>query len=351
VYKSCCLGCGSRARGHADAYKHVKKSRLEAVCDMNAERLGRFADEFKVPRRYSDVREMLEKEKPDLLHVVTQPQQRLEFFRLAEEFGVPAVLVEKPLCLDAEDFNAIAAFGETAKTRVIVNHQLRYHPRTLALLDIVLGGEIGEVRLIDGSARLPLAGQGTHVLNLMFAYAGDRRPVRVFGQASGKRFWIPHHPCPDSAVGELVFDGGLRPAQAAVSASSGGAHALLACGDNAPVVHDPDVSWMHKRVAVYGTRGFVHWTMNSWELCTPGRGYQRGEHEYRDEDVLGQAAMTDAIFDWLEDPLKVHCNRLEVSLAESNTVLGLYQSALERAIVPLPFTPAGCLLDALRATL
>jgi predicted dehydrogenase len=337
MYKSCCLGCGPRARGHADAYRFVKAARLEAVCDMNAERLGKFADEFRVPRRYSDARAMLEKEKPDLLHVVTQPEQRLEFFQLAEDFGVPALLVEKPLCLDAADFNAIAAFGQKAKTRVIVNHQLRYHPKVLELMEIVRGGEIGEVRLVDGSARYPLAGQGTHVLNLMFAYAGDRRPTRVFGQASGKRFFIPHHPCPDSAVGELVFDSG--------------AHGILACGENAPVVHDPKVDWMHKRVAVYGTQGFVHWTMSSWELCTPRRGYQRGEKSYAEEDVRGEAAMIDAVFAWLEDAAKPHFNRLDVSLAESNTVLGLYQSALARAIVPLPFTPTGSLLDALRATL
>ncbi|HRT97668.1 MAG TPA: hypothetical protein P5532_24950, partial [Planctomycetota bacterium] len=233
--------------------------------------------------------------------------------------------------------SAIAAFGQTAKTKVIVNHQLRYHPKTLELLDIVRSGEIGEVRLIDGSARLPLAGQGTHVLNLMFAYASDHRPARVFGQASGKRFWIPHHPCPDSAVGELVFDHGV--------------HGLLACGDNAPTVHDPNVSWMHKRVAVYGTQGFVHWTMNSWEVFTPQRGYQRGEKSYAAEDVLGQAAMTDAVFAWLEDGQRPHHNRLEVSLAESNTVLGLYHSALEHAIVPLPWAPSYGLIDALRARL
>ena len=116
MYKGCCLGCGPRARGHAEAYQHVKKAKLEAVCDLNEERLNSFADEFAVPRRYTDVREMLEKERPDLLHVVTQPTQRLEFFELAAECGVPAVLVEKPLCLDAEDFNAIAAFGQKANS-------------------------------------------------------------------------------------------------------------------------------------------------------------------------------------------------------------------------------------------
>ncbi|MFW6164029.1 MAG: hypothetical protein ACODAJ_14780, partial [Planctomycetota bacterium] len=105
----------------------------------------------------------------------------------------------------------------------------------------------------------------------------------------------------------------------------------------------PEVSWMHKRVAVYGTRGFVHWTMSSWELSTPERGYQRGEKSYADEDLLGQAAMTDAVLAWL-DGGEPHANRLEVSLAEWNTVLGIYHSALAREVVALPFAPEGSYL-------
>jgi len=153
VHRSCCLGCGGRARGHADAYKHVAKGRLEAVCDLNTERLNAFAEEWKIPRRYTDVHEMLEKEKPDLLHIVTQPQLRVELLTVASDHGVPAVLVEKPLCLDADDFNAIAALGRRTTTRICVNHQLRFHPKTLELLDVVRSGEIGELRLVDGSAR------------------------------------------------------------------------------------------------------------------------------------------------------------------------------------------------------
>ena len=336
VYKSCCLGCGPRARGHAEAYRHVQKARLEAVCDMNVERLDSFGDEFGIPRRYVDLRAMLEAEKPELLHVVTQPAQRVEFFELAKEYEIPAMLVEKPLALDADDFNALAALAKTMKTRVCVNHQLRFHPKVLELLGIVRGGGIGQVRLIDGSARFALAGQGTHILNLMFAFAGAR-PVRIFGQAGGRLDSISHHPCPASAVGEMVFDNGV--------------HGLLASGANAPVVDDPDVPWMHKRVAVYGTKGFVHWTMNSWELYTAEQGYQSGRKEYRDEDILGQAAMTDAVFEWLEDEAKVHPNCLDVSLAESNTVLGLYQSALRHAVVDLPFEPKEGLLAALQARL
>ncbi len=336
MFKSCLLGCGPRARGHARAYEHVEKARLEAVCDKDPQRLRAFLEEFEVERAYSDLREMLEREKPDLLHVVTQPTQRVEFFELAAETGVPAMLIEKPLALDGSDFNAIAAIAPRLKTKVCVNHQLRFHPKVLELLGIVRSGEIGGLRFVEGSARLGLAGQGTHVLNLMFSFAGAH-PQSVFGQVGGKDNWMGGtHRCPDFAFGEMDF---------------GHCRGLLACGRNAPPACDKQAMHRHKRVAVFGTRGFVHWKMEAWELYTPERGYQSGEKSYGEEDVLGQAAMTDAIFEWLEDEDKPHPNRLEVSLAESNTVLGIYQSALTRRPVALPFEPEGNVLAALEPTL
>jgi predicted dehydrogenase len=338
VFKSCLLGCGGRARGHADAYRFVKKGRLEAACDMNEERLHPFVETWEIPRRYTDIHEMLEKEKPDLLHIVTQPQLRVELLTIASDHDVPAVLVEKPLILDADDFNAVAALGERTPTRICVNHQLRFHPQTLDFLDLVRGGAIGDIRLIDASARLGQAGQGTHILNLVFAYAGDARPTRIFAQVSGGTKWLSgNHPCPDQSVAEMEFDTGVR--------------AVFSCGQNAPVCGEPKRDNLHKRIAVYGTKGFVHWMMNAWELNTPERGYQAGEKSYRDEDVLGQAAMTDAIFEWFEDDSKPHPSRLEVSLAESDTVLGLYRSALDQKPVALPFRPEQSLLAALRARL
>jgi len=336
VFKSCLLGCGGRARGHADAYRFVEKGRLEAACDMNEERLHPFVEKWAIPRAYTDLGEMLVTEKPDLLHVVTQPQLRVELLTVASEHGVPAVLVEKPLCLDADDFNAIAALAETTQTRICVNHQLRFHPQTLEFLELVRSGAVGDIRLIDASARLGQAGQGTHILNLVFAYA-DARPNRILAQVSGGTKWLPgNHPCPDESVAEIRFDNGVR--------------AVFSCGANAPVCGDPARDHMHKRIAVYGTTGFVHWMMNAWELSTPDRGYQRGEKSYGEEDVRGQAAMTDAIFDWL-DGGEPHPNRLEVSLAESNTVLGLYQSALGQRPVELPFVPQESLLAGLRKRL
>ena len=82
-----------------------------------------------------------------------------------------------------------------------MNHQLRFHPKVLELLELVRGGAIGDVRLVDGSARLGLGGQGTHILNLVFAFAGDTRPVEILGQATGQSLWMTStHPAPDTAL-------------------------------------------------------------------------------------------------------------------------------------------------------
>ena len=76
MYKTAFLGCGGRARAHADAYRFVKRGKIGAICDMNEELLNSFGDDFGVSSRYTDLDEMLEKEKPDVLHIVTAPVLR-----------------------------------------------------------------------------------------------------------------------------------------------------------------------------------------------------------------------------------------------------------------------------------
>ena len=334
MFKSAMLGCGGRAKGHAAAYEHVTKSKLVAVCDMDESRLVPFAKAYDVPASYTDVHEMLDKEKPDLLHIVTLPDLRVPLLTLAHEARVPAVIVEKPLALDVEDFNAIAALSKTTTTKMCVNHQLRFHPRLLDLLGDVQDGKIGEVQFIDASSRLNLAGQGTHILNLVLWFNGGMHPELVFGNVCGTSQFEGTHPAPDMAVAQLNFPNRVR--------------CQLANGTNAVATSDDPANHMHKRIAVYGTRGFVHWKMMSWERSTIDVDYESGEKDYRAEDVLGQAAMTDAMCDWLADDAKVHPNCLEQSLAETNTVLGLYASAIQRSPIALPYEARGDLLGKLK---
>jgi len=336
MYRTAILGCGGRSRGHARAYEHVSKGQIVAICDMEENLLNAFGDEFAIKSRYTDIHEMLDKEKPDLLHIVTRPALRAPLMTIAAEHKVPAVIVEKPVAIDSEAFQAISELSEKSSTKFAVNHQLHFHPKCLELQRDVEEGRIGDVRFLEISARLNLLGQGTHILQLMFAFNGNATPTSVFGQVSGDKELDSKHPAPDMAEAVITFENGAR--------------GLVLCGVDAPSVGEGVGGSRHKRISVYGTRGFIQWQMDAWERSTPEL-FEHGTKSYGAEDVLGQAGSTEAIFDWLDDENCPHPTRLELALVQFNVILGIYASALEHKPVQLPYQPEGNFLERLKDTL
>lgn len=341
MYKTAIVAVsGGRARGHAEAYKHIERGSLAAISTRNRENLDRFGDEFDIAARYTDYREMFAKEKPDLVHVNTPPDVRLEVMEAAETEGVGSLIIEKPLAIQGEDFVAIRDFAKHSKLKVAINHQLHFHPRRMALQRLVAQGKIGEIRFIDASARMNLAYQGTHTLQAIAAFNPDAKPVSIIGQVVGMyglEDTPKKHFAPEQCIGSLVFDNGVS--------------AMLRCGANAPyVIPDDERTNKHKRVAVYGTHGFVHWTMWSWEAGINGT-VESGQHDYSDEDILGQAAMTEAMFDWLEDENKVHQLNLGAALQDFNIVLKIYMSAINHQLESLESAPQLDLINSMRAAL
>ncbi|MGD8240683.1 MAG: Gfo/Idh/MocA family oxidoreductase, partial [Armatimonadota bacterium] len=184
-FRSAFLGCGPRAAAHANAYQHITRGEKVACCDLDEERLKAFGETWDIERRYTDLAEMLDTERPDVVHMVTPPTLRVELMRQLAEAGVPAVIVEKPICIGADDYKQLRELEASVATRFTVNHQLRYHPMVLDFLQAIADGEIGEVKFLDASAILPMSGQGVHVLDLTFAFNGYARPQTVFGASSG----------------------------------------------------------------------------------------------------------------------------------------------------------------------
>ena len=347
MYKTAMLGCGGRARQHADAYRFVKRGKLAAICDMNTERLNTFGDDFGIASRYTDLDVMLEKEKPDLLHIVTTPvvprsEERLRYplMKQASEHGVPAAIVEKPIAIEGEDWKQIARLAKETKTKFVVNTQLNFHPKNLELKRDVAEGRIGEIRFIDASARSRPSEQGGHILQLVSSYIDNARPVRVLGQISGEENLnsAPGHPGPLHTVGHVLYENGL--------------HVSLTFGtEMAQKASDTLGVYDHKRVFVAGTKGFVHWRFSSWERATLDDGYESGPLNYAEQDVVAQGNFTEAIFDWLDDENNVHPTHLKQSLVENNLILGMYYSGVTNEIVELPFEPPDGLMDMLRERL
>ncbi|MGI5818387.1 MAG: Gfo/Idh/MocA family protein [Armatimonadota bacterium] len=328
-YKVAFLGCGGRMNGHARVYPMIEEGETVACCDLVEEKADGFAQQYDIPRRYLDLDEMIEQEQPDLVHMSMPPTIRYSLLKRLSDHGVPAVIVEKPIAIGARDYRKLRELEAESETKFTVNHQLRYHEKTLEMLDRVRQGEIGEVRCLDASAKLPMNGQGVHVLDLMFAYAGYTEIRSVHAACSGFDDINGTHPSPNTASALITFVDEKR--------------GVLQSGEGVPEIAQDVPRHMHKRIAVYGTTGFVHWKMNGWEMGIGGE-YSSGEHVYGEVDDVGQANLVRSVFNWLETGEPTPTN-LATSLDEWLVILACYASTVRQAPIEFPFEPEDDVLE------
>lgn len=336
-YRGAIVGCGARGRAHAEAYRHMKRAKLVACCDPAEEKREALAREFGV-KAYTDTQTMLRQERPDLVHIVTWPDTRVELMTIVSDAGVPACTVEKPIATGVADWRQLCELQMRTKTRFAVCHQCRWQKLFSACRETIRSGRLGEVRFLDLSAGMNIAGQGTHILNYGMSLNGDVPVKLVFGMAAGVEQFAGEHPAPDTTGAYIVFENGVR--------------ALWNNGDTAPRCGDPETVWKHVRMAAYADRGLVEWQeFGRWEINGPG-GVESGDfggmEEWEKNNLLAQAAFHEAVIDWLEDASNPPGTHLSQSLHEWKVVLALYASALERRPIELAdFNPPDDLFERL----
>jgi predicted dehydrogenase len=132
VYRSALVGCSRMGAfidnevaasgaivlpySHAAGYEACPRTDLIAGSDLRPDVLAAFGTRYGVASNhlYTDYREMIRKEHPEILSVATQPQQRAEVALFAIEHGVRALYCEKPLCASVAEAEALVAAVERA---------------------------------------------------------------------------------------------------------------------------------------------------------------------------------------------------------------------------------------------
>jgi len=343
-YRSAILGCGGRSDAHVRAYRLLPEAEMVACCDMLRDRRQRFEHEYGL-RGYADPVEMIEEEKPDLVHLVTRPATRVEQLTMVSDLGVPACIVEKPIALEVRDWRALRDLASSTRTKIGVGAQFRYHPAMARLREALQSGRLGQALFAEATAGLNICDQGVHVLDWAMSLNGDVPVKRVFGAASGAGQLGTTHPAPENTTAQLTFEDDLP--------------CVWTLGTEAPrVARDfgEPVSYSHCRVAVYCERGRVLYEeFGKAEIVSPeGTETQRvaSMEDWAAGNDQAQANLTKGMLDWLEDDAKPVGTCLERALSQWNAILGLYASALWRRPVAVPFDPPddlfGRLAEALR---
>lgn len=147
-YKVCIIGCGAIFPVHASVIQRLPDATLAAVADIRPERARAAADDFGC-RAYADWHEMLEKERPDAVHICTPHYLHRPMAVEALRHGAH-VLIEKPVALNFDEALEIAAVRDVAGKTVAVVFQNRLNDATMAAKEIVESGRYGRLTGVRG---------------------------------------------------------------------------------------------------------------------------------------------------------------------------------------------------------
>lgn len=136
------VGCGKVAATHALAYTTLPDSDLVAVCDVAADRAQAFGKRFQA-QPYTDLRELLKRERVDVLSVCTQHTQHESAVEAAAGAGTN-VIVEKPLTVDLESCDRAIAAARAAGVKLGVVSQRRWYEPVQRMKQAIEGGKLGK---------------------------------------------------------------------------------------------------------------------------------------------------------------------------------------------------------------
>lgn len=119
------------------------------LCDKNVKRVeaGRKLIGVECPT-FTNVDEMLDKVKPDILMVTTMDSTHHQFITNALARGID-VMTEKPMVTEAVNCQAVLDAEKKSKGKVIVTFNYRYAPKHQKIKEIIRSGEIGRVTSVD----------------------------------------------------------------------------------------------------------------------------------------------------------------------------------------------------------
>ncbi|MBM4031429.1 MAG: Gfo/Idh/MocA family oxidoreductase [Planctomycetes bacterium] len=174
-------GKGNYGHGLDVVWRDVPGCQVVAVADADGKGLAAAVKRLAAPKGYSDYREMLDKEKPDLVSICPRwLDQHRDMVVAAAERGVRGIYLEKPLCRTLAEADEMVAACEKHKVKLAVAHQTRYSPRLPVVRELLRSGELGQVLELRGRGKEDARGGGedlwvlgSHVLDLILVLGGE----------------------------------------------------------------------------------------------------------------------------------------------------------------------------------
>ena len=219
------IGTGGISHVHMSGYKRLSnRVEVAAVCDIDGDKVKRYAEQYGVPKYYLDFNEMLEKEKLDAVSVTTWNNAHKSATVAALNAGAN-VLCEKPMAMNAAEAIEMEDAAKKSGKILMIGFVRRYGNDTAIIKDFIDGGMVGDIYYAKAtylrrngcpggwfgdknySGGGPLIDLGVHVMDLARYLAGSPLPVSAYG-ATFSNLGVDRAKGVGAAVGYDLASGG-----------------------------------------------------------------------------------------------------------------------------------------------
>jgi predicted dehydrogenase len=141
------VGCGFISGIHVNAWKDAGVS-ITAVCDLDEKTAMQFAENWKIPKYYTDFSEMLKSETLSVVSICVPPLFHANIALEALESGCN-VVVEKPFTITTEEAKKVMDTLQNSSGRLTIIHSQLFEHSIFNATKCVQAGDIGRVTGMD----------------------------------------------------------------------------------------------------------------------------------------------------------------------------------------------------------
>jgi predicted dehydrogenase len=170
------IGCGwAGSKMHAPGFQRLNSVRIVGVIDIDKTKAFRTARKFKC-NYYTNLEEMVEKEKPDLVSICTREWQHYEPTLTLLNSGVD-VFCEKIMASRFQHGLEMVEAAEKNRRVLAINYNYRFMPGIRKIKEIIQSGCLGKLALIEIRVH---AFSYHHALDLIYFLGGKIKSVSAY---------------------------------------------------------------------------------------------------------------------------------------------------------------------------
>ncbi len=168
---------------HAAGFFAEERTTLIACADLRQDVMAHFGNRYNVPtsNQYTDYREMLEKEKPDIVSVATQPEHRAEIVIYAANHGAKAIYAEKAMAASMDEAAAMVSAVEANNVAFNLGTNRRWHTGFDKMKAVIDSGDLGQLRTLIIYSNGTLFNTASHNFDLVLRLNSDAPAKWVSG--------------------------------------------------------------------------------------------------------------------------------------------------------------------------